>query len=302
MKYGYGVDVGGTTLKIGWFREDGTLLKHWEIPTDRTEGGKNILSDLAAAIRRFEEEEGVLSEDVLGIGLGIPGPVVDGVVNKCVNLGWGVTPVEDELSALTGYTVRADNDANVAALGEMWQGGGKGHRNVVMVTLGTGVGGGIIVGGRVVSGAHGAGGEIGHIHIVDDEPETCGCGNHGCLEQYGSATGISRLAEQAGLGHIGAKEVFDRAKAGDDLALSVVDHACDLLGRGIAAACAVIDPEAVVLGGGVSRAGEFLRLRVEQSFMKYAFHACRETKICLAALGGEAGIYGNARLAMQERA
>lgn len=284
----YGVDVGGTTVKLGLF-EGGALREKWEIPTDTSGEGANIIRDIVLSLPGGAD----------GACIGVPGAVLpDGTVNRCVNLGWGVCRPSDEFTALTGIPCRMANDANAAAVGEQWRGGGAGFDSILLITLGTGVGAGVVYAGRLVAGAHGAAGEIGHICVQPNEAEECGCGNRGCLEQYASATGISRLARMAGLGALTAKEVFDRAAVGDETALSVAERACEYLGRGIAAACAVIDPEAVVLGGGVSLAGEFLRLRVGAAFQKYAFHACRETKICLAALGSEAGIYGNARLAM----
>ena len=285
----YGIDVGGTTVKLGLFSDEG-LLEKWEIPTDRSGSGKNIVADIVRALPGPAD----------GASIGVPGAVLpDGTVNRCVNLGWGVCRPGDEFTALSGIPCRMCNDANGAALGEHWLGGGAGFDTVLMVTLGTGVGAGFVHGDRLVVGAHGAAGEIGHICVVPTEEEVCGCGNKGCLEQYCSASGITRLGRKAGLGDLTAKDIFDRAAQGDAVALSVVETACDLLGRGIAAACAVYDPEAVVLGGGVSRAGEFLRIRVEAAFRRYAFHACRETAIRLATLGNDAGIFGNARLAMQ---
>ena len=288
----YGIDLGGTTVKLGLFSED-TLLEHWEIPTDRSLNGKNIIGDIAAALPGPAD----------GAAIGVPGAVLrDGTVNRCVNLGWGVCRPGDEFTALTGIPCRMANDANIAALGEHWRGGGAGFGSVLMVTLGTGVGGGLVHHDEIITGAHGAAAEIGHICVVPGEEEACGCGNHGCLEQYCSATGITRLGRKAGLGDLTAKEIFDRAAESEPAALSVVDTACDLLGRGIAAACAVFDPEAVVLGGGVSKAGEFLRIRVEEAFRRYAFHACAHTQIRLATLGNDAGIYGAARLAMRAAA
>ena len=287
----YGVDVGGTTVKLGLFSDAG-LLEKWEIPTDRSDGGRNIIPDIVRSLPT--------TDDVKAAAIGVPGAVLpDGTVNRCVNLGWGVCRPGDEFTALTGIPCRMANDANAAALGEQWQGSGSGFRSVVLVTLGTGVGGGIVLDGRLLTGAHGAGGELGHICVEPEENGGCGCGNHGCLEYYASATGISRLAQLAGLGELTAKDVFDRAASGDEAALAVADRCCDYLGRGIASACAALDPEAVLLGGGVAKTGEFLRVRVEDAFRKYAFHACRETRVLLAALGNNAGIYGCARLAMQ---
>lgn len=284
----YGIDVGGTTVKLGLFSENG-LLDKWEIPTDTSDGGRNILSDIVRSLPGPAD----------AAAIGVPGAVLrDGTVNRCVNLGWGVCRPGDEFTAMTGIPCLMCNDANAAAIGEHWLGGGKGFESVMLITLGTGIGAGVVLDNRLISGPHGAAGELGHLCVMPDEPEPCSCGRHGCLEQYCSATGIARLAEKAGLGHITAKDAFDLAKTGDPAALSVVDLACDLLGRGIAAACTVIDPEAVVIGGGVSLAGEFLRLKIESAFQKYAFHACTGTRICLATLGSEAGIFGNARLAM----
>ena len=288
MRKYYGIDVGGTTVKLGLFTEEG-LLQKWEIPTDITEGGRNILRDIVNA----------LPGEAAAACIGVPGAVLpDGTVNRCVNLGWGVCRPADEFTALTGIPCRMCNDANAAAVGEQWRGGGEGFASILLVALGTGIGAGVVYENKLLAGAHGAAGEVGHICVNPEEKDACGCGHRGCLEQYASATGISRLAFKAGLGELSAKDVFDRAKEGNETALKVVDTACDYLGRGIAAACAVFDPEAVVIGGGVSLAGEFLRLRVETAFQKYAFHACSETELRLAALGGEAGMYGNARLAM----
>lgn len=288
MRKTLGIDVGGTTVKLGLFDEN-ALLEKWEIPTDTSDGGKNIIPDIVRSLPSAAD----------AACIGVPGAVLpDGTVNRCVNLGWGICRPGDEFAGLTGIPCAVANDANAAAVGEQWCGGGAGSQSVLLITLGTGVGGGLVYNGLLIPGVHGAAGEIGHIRVCPEETEPCGCGAHGCLEQYCSATGIVRLAAKAGMFSVTAKDVFDRAREGDITALAVVDRACDLLGRGIAAACAVYDPETVVLGGGVARAGEFLRLRVDEAFTKYAFHACRETKICLATLGNDAGIYGNARLAM----
>lgn len=192
--YAFGVDIGGTTIKLGLFTTNATLLETWEIPTRTEDDGKHILTDIADAISTKMERQNISPKDVEGIGMGVPGPVSsDGTVLKCVNLGWDVFNVEHRLSVLSGMRVKAGNDANVAALGEMWQGGGKGYQDLVMVTLGTGVGGGVIIGGHILPGASGAAGEIGHIPMVDDEGEYCGCGKKGCLEQYTSANGIVRI-------------------------------------------------------------------------------------------------------------
>lgn len=287
MRY-YGIDVGGTTVKIGLF-EDGVLTEKFEIPTDTRDGGKNILPDIAAALGPAD-----------GAGLAVPGPVTaEGVVNGCVNLGWGVFSPAQTLTELTGIPARCCNDANAATLGEQWKGGGQGCDSVLLVTLGTGVGAGLVLDGKLLAGAHGAAGELGHLCVRPEETLVCGCGGRGCLEQYASATGLSRLAREAGLGELSAKELLDRAKGGDAAARAVTEEAFEILGRALAAACCTADPDAVVLGGGVSHAGEYLRARVEEYFQKYTFHACRSTKILLAELGNDAGMYGAARLVME---
>ena len=307
-KYGFGVDIGGTTCKIGLFDMSGMILEKWEIKTNTENHGATILDDVAAAVLGKLEEKGIAKYDVQGIGLGVPGPVDgEGLVHKCVNLGWGVINVEKELSDKTGLLVKAGNDANVAALGEMWQGGGKGHQNVVMVTLGTGVGGGIIIDGKIIAGSHGAGGEIGHIHMDDEETECCGCGNKGCLEQYASATGIVRMAKKklqnetretklTGFDPLTAKDIFDVAKENDEVALELVDKLCTMLGTAMANVAGVVDPEIFVIGGGVSKAGDILINGIQKKYEEKAFHACRETKIALATLGNDAGMYGCVRL------
>lgn len=307
-QYGFGVDIGGTTCKIGLFDMSGVIVEKWEIPTNTENNGAAILDDVAAAVLGKMEEKQISKEDVQGIGLGVPGPVgADGTVHKCVNLGWGVINVEQLLSEKTGLLVKAGNDANVAALGEMWQGGGKGHEDVVMVTLGTGVGGGIIIDGKMISGFHGAGGEIGHIKVQEDEKDTCGCGKKGCLEQYASATGIVRMAKQRleadesetvlrSLESLTAKDIFDAAKDGDKMAKELVEKLCKILGTALANIASIVDPEVFVIGGGVSRAGEILISGIKKHFTERTFHACEATEITLATLGNDAGMYGCVRL------
>lgn len=302
--YGFGVDIGGTTVKLGLFRTNGELLEKWEIPTRKEESGAHILPDVAASIKEKLAQRGIDASDVQGVGVGVPGPVThEGVVRKCVNLGWGIFNVEETLSELTGYPVKAGNDANVAALGEMWQGAGKGAKNVVMVTLGTGVGGGVIIDGHIVAGATGAGGEIGHILVNDEESLTCGCGKKGCLEQYASATGVVTLTKRAleasdtpsslrELAEVSAKDTFDAAKAGDALALAVIEQFGEILGKGLANVACVVNPDVFVIGGGVSKAGTIITDVVEKYFMPNTFHACRDAKFRLAELGNDAGIYG----------
>ena len=312
-KYCFGVDVGGTTVKLGLFTPEGEVVEKWEIPTRTENGGSAILPDVSASVTEKMKEREIAKEAVIGVGVGVPGPVDDsGIVYKAVNLGWGVMNISGELEKRLGVTVKAGNDANVAALGEMWCGGGKGCKDVVLATLGTGVGGGIIVNGKVVTGSKGAGGEIGHMHIVDEEEEACGCGNHGCLEQYASATGIVRLANRRlaasddesvlrisqEKNELSAKAVFDAVKDGDKVACEIAEEFGKYLGKGLAIIAAVVNPEVFVLGGGVSKAGEILCDYVSKYYEKYAFHGCKNADFKLATLGNDAGIYGAAKLVL----
>ena len=310
MKYGFGIDLGGTTVKIAYFDETGTMLDKWEIPTVTEGGGKQILPDIAAAIRHYMDAYQIADTAVLGLGIGVPGPVDSrGVVNKCINLGWGVFNIAEELSALLGFPVKAGNDANVAALGEYWKGGGKGCDNMVFVTLGTGVGGGIVVEGKLLHGAHGSGAEIGHMVLNRDETVPCNCGKYGCVEQYCSATGIVTLANKALAASdevtalrtnevITCKYVFDCAKAGDALALQVLDQYYRYMGEFLGNLCDVVDPDVVVLGGGVSKAGQVLLDGIRPYFDRYVFHAARGARFALASLGNDAGAYGAFKLAL----
>ena len=310
MKYGFGVDLGGTTVKIAYFNENGDMLDQWEIPTVTENNGSQILPDIAASIRDYREKKGIRDADLLGIGIGVPGPVDGkGNVNRCVNLGWGVFNISKELEALTGLPVTAGNDANVAALGEYWKGGGQGCQSMVFVTLGPGVGGGIVIDGRLLHGAHGSGAEIGHMVLNRNETATCGCGKHGCVEQYCSATGIVRMAklelaasqEPSVLREresISCKDIFDAGKNGDKLALRVLDQYYAYMGEFLGNVCSVVNPEAVVLGGGVSKAGKVLLEGVEPYFKKYVFHAAANVKFTLAVLGNDAGAYGAFKLAL----
>ena len=307
-KYCFGVDLGGTTVKIGLFSIEGQLQDKWEIPTRTESHGAEILSDIAASIQSRMDTGHLSKEQVTGIGIGVPGPVLnENIVQGCVNLGWGNVRVADELSALTGLKVKAANDANVAALGEQWQGGGKGFQNLVMFTLGTGVGGGIIQNGRIISGANGAAGEIGHMVIVDSDEVvgTCGCGHRGCLEQVASATGIVNLTEKKlaecsqdsvlrDISPLTAKDVLDAAKAGAALAEQAAENMMKQLGRAAAYIACVVNPDIFVIGGGVSKAGEYLIEGISRYYKNYAFHASADTKFALASLGNDAGMIGAA--------
>ena len=310
--YAFGVDIGGTTVKMGLFDENANVLDKWEIPTRKENGGEAILPDVAKSILSKMEKRGIAIKDVKGIGIGAPGAVDDEgtMVGGAVNLGWGVLNIPEIMHKYVDVPVKANNDANVAAMGELWQGGGKGYSSMVAVTLGTGVGGGIIINGKILSGATGAGGEIGHIHIEDHETEECGCKKKGCLEQYASATGIARLARRRlakddapsslrSKESISAKTVFDAVKAGDALAIEIAEQFGDYLGKGLAAVAAVVNPEAFVIGGGVSKAGEILLKFVEPAFAKYVFYPCGKAQFKLATLGNDAGIYGAAALILK---
>lgn len=306
----FGVDLGGTTVKMGVFTVEGSLLSDWEIPTRKEEDGKYILDDIAESIKERIEKDAINVEDVVGVGIGVPGPVTStGIVKGCVNLGWGDVPVEEILKDKTGFPAKAGNDANVAALGELWQGGGKGFDNLVMVTLGTGVGGGIVLDGKIVTGSHGAAGELGHMPVVYDETEVCGCGKKGCLEQVASATGIVKETKKIlinssadstlrSIENFTAKDVFDAAKAGDEVALQSVDKLGEYLGIAFSHIACVVDPDVFIIGGGVSKAGDFLVNAINKFYVEKAFHQCRKTPIKLATLGNSAGIYGAAKLVL----
>ena len=303
--YCFGVDIGGTTVKMGLFQEDGTVLDKWEIVTRKEDHGAAILPDVAKLAER-----GIEKEKVVGIGVGVPAPVTDGgIVKQTANLNWEYKNVKAELEELTGIKTKVENDANVAALGEMWKGGGKGNKNMVMVTLGTGVGGGIIVNGKILTGTNGAGGEIGHIVINPEEKKRCGCGKTGCLEQYASATGIVRLARKKLLDFNGetvlqmesvtAKDVFDAVKAGDAAAIEVAEEFGRYLGYSLSIVSTLVDPSIYVIGGGVSKAGEILFDYIKGPYMEKAFFANEEVEFALAELGNDAGIYGAAKLVLQ---
>ena len=310
MKYCFGVDIGGTSVKLGLFTAEGDLLEKWEIVTRRQDKGVNVPSDIAEAIEAKISEKGILKDDITGVGIGVPGPVTeDGTVMKCANLGWDVFNVNEKMSELTGLRCVAANDANVAALGELWRGGAKGFSNLVFITLGTGVGGGVVIGGRIVHGIHGGGGEIGHIVVNPSETDLCGCGGHGHLEQYASATGIVRMAEKMLVGTaretslrdlpaVTAKDVFDAAKAGDQVALDLVDTMCAYLAQALSGVAATCDPEVYVIGGGVSKAGTIITDMVKKHFDSNNLNVLCGHEFRLATLGNDAGIYGAAYLTL----
>lgn len=307
--YAFGVDVGGTLCKLGLFETDGTLLERWEIPTDTRDGGTRILPDIAATIQ--EHCKKLPENSVLGIGVGVPSPMTqDGVAIKSVNLGWENYPVAVELSRLTGLPVYAANDVNVASLGEFWKGSAVGYSNAIVLTLGTGIGGGLIVNGHLVNGETGSAGEIGHIIVNPQETERCACGRKGCLEQYVSATGLVRMAERRLSGTsahsilreknpLTAKDIFDAAKAGDAIAVELVESFGQILGSALSDMACVLNPEIIVIGGGVSRAGSIVTDVVRRFFYEKTLFTCKNTKIVLATLGNDAGIYGGVRLLLE---
>lgn len=307
-KYCFGIDIGGTTIKCGLFTEQGDCVDKWEITTRKENGGELVPQDVADTIVAKMNERNLTKNEVVGVGIGVPGPITeDGTVLKCANLGWGIFNVNEKMSQLTGLKVASGNDANVAALGEMWMGGGKGYEDVVMVTLGTGVGGGVILNGKIVAGSNGGGGEIGHITIHPEEEDVCGCGGHGHLEQYASATGIVRMAKKKltasneattlnTLNEITAKDIFDHAKAGDVVAINLVEELGKYLGLALSHVAAAIDPQVFVIGGGVSRAGKILIDVIEKYYNKNILFALANKEFRLAELGNDAGIYGCAKM------
>lgn len=306
MSYCFGIDIGGTTIKMGLFTTDGEALDKWEIVTRRENGGAEVPGDIAEAINAKCNEKGISRDNIVSVGIGVPGPVTqDGTVMKCANLGWDIFNVNEKMSAVTGLRCRALNDANAATLGELWKGGGKGYANMVFITLGTGVGGGIVINGEILHGIHGGGGEIGHIVVNPLETDLCGCGGHGHLEQYASATGIVRLANKMlaasdretslrQLEKITAKDIFDAAKAGDGAAEELVDTMCAYLAQALSGVAATCDPEAYVIGGGVSKAGTIITDTVKKHFDGNNMNVLRNRDFKLAELGNDAGIFGAA--------
>ena len=309
-EYCFGIDVGGTTVKIGLFKTEGILVDKWEIPTVTDNFGEGILGDICDSLDAKLVEKEIGLDEIQGLGIGLPGPVLnDGTVLQCVNLGWGTFNVAEKLSVMFhGLPVKAGNDANVAALGEAWKGGGKDYNDIVMITLGTGVGGGVIIGGKILTGYNGAAGEIGHMHVEDEETLQCNCGRCGCLEQYASATGVVRLAtrfmeasdtetKMREFGeNITAKDVFDLAKAGDEGANAVVKKMGTYLGKAMSGIATVVNPQAFIIGGGVSKAGQFLIDAIKDVYRETCFAACGDAAVHLAELGNDAGMYGAAAL------
>jgi glucokinase len=309
-KWLVGIDLGGTTTKMAFVTTDGDIVHKWEIDTDLSNQGRHIVKHISQSLQETLRRLGGNKDRLLAIGIGAPGPVhmETGMLYEAVNLGWKNYPLKEELERETSLPVAVDNDANIAALGEMWKGAGSGARDLICVTLGTGVGGGVIANGRIVHGINGAGGEIGHMTMIPDGGAPCNCGKSGCLETIASATGIVRIAKEKIAtsdrptllrpGDITAKAVFDAAKAGDALALEIVEEVAFYLGLALANAANVSNPEKIVIGGGVSKAGNILAERVTTHFRRFAFPRVAEgATIVLATLGNDAGVIGGAWLA-----
>ena len=308
--YAFGVDVGGTTVKLGLFSRDGALLEKWEIPTRTQNNGEHVLPDIVASIRSKLSEKNIAPQNVEGIGIGVPGPVsANFTVNKCVNLGWGVFNLKEKMNQLLPEisNVAAGNDANVATLGELWQGGGKGYQSAVMFTLGTGVGGGVVVDGKIVAGANGGAGEVGHMTVEPGETVPCACGKYGCLEQYASANGIVRMGKVMlsqcdkpsalrDLERFTAKDICDLARNGEEMAVDIVERFGEYMGRAMSYVACTTDPDVFIVGGGMSRAGSIITDVMLKYYRKYAFHVSTGTSIALAELGNDAGIYGCAKM------
>lgn len=307
-KYIFGVDIGGTTCKIGWFSDNGKLLDKWEIGTNTYNQGCHILDDVAQSITNKMNQSNIDKDAILGLGIGVPSPVIEkGIARNAINLGWRDYDVRSFMQEKMEMPVRVGNDVNVAFLGEQWKGSAAGYADGVMITLGTGVGGAVIMDNRVITGYGGAAGELGHIIVNEKEEECCGCGRKGCLEQYTSATGLVRMARKRLLQTNGesmleqiqpltAKSIFDLAQTGDAIAKELVETFCEILGNTLADISSVLNPGIIVIGGGVSKAGPFLIETVEKYFRKRALYTSEDTRFVQASLGNDAGIYGAARM------
>ncbi|WLR49782.1 ROK family glucokinase [Bacillus tianshenii] len=308
-KWLVGIDLGGTSIKLAFITLDGELVHKWHIPTNTSDGGRNITSDIASSIKEQLSVCGGHQEYLQGIGMGAPAfiEMATGYVYHAVNIGWREYALKEELEAATGLPAVIDNDANVAAIGEMWKGAGDGSDQLLCVTLGTGVGGGIIINGEIVHGINGMAGEIGHITVETENGAPCNCGKTGCLETVASATGIVRLARQAAVQNsksilrdvetLTAKDVFEVAEKGDTAAIQVIERVTHDLGLALANLSNAINPEKIVLGGGVSKAGNNLLKHLRKAFEKYALPRVSEgADLEIATLGNDAGVIGAAWL------
>ena len=312
MRYCFGIDMGGTTVKIGLVAENGEIVTRWEVPTRKGNEPAGLLEDVKASLEGCMQERNIAKADILGIGMAAPGPVTDdGVLHGAVNIGWGDVNLAEEAECIIGISpVRIGNDARVAALGEAVYGAGAGAKSMLMVTLGTGVGGGVVLDGKILMGESGVAGEIGHMTIDPYETQACNCGKKGCLEQYTSATGMVRMAKKflaekqddsvlRQLEEVSAKDLWDAAKGGDALANEITDFVCDRLGNALANAIYIVDTEQIVIGGGVCAAGQFLLDKIEKAYQGKVFAHSRKKTFALAKLGNDAGIQGAAALILQ---
>ena len=330
MQYTFGIDIGATTAKLGLFQlksnspaisgtnpdqnHSCTLLEHTTVETEGMTDPDELFPHLGLSMHVMLKSHGLSPENLAGVGIGVPGAVTDhSTVNQCVNLGWGVTDIGRSFQMITGISnIKVENDANLAALGEMWQGGGQGSFSQVFVSIGTGVGAGIVYDGKIINGAHGAAGEIGHLKVFDGWGEKCSCGGTGCLEQRVASAGIVRRAmellkeypqssdilRRMAYDRLTAKDVFDAARDGDRLAAQVRKETGFYIGKALSYVSCVYDPEVYVIGGGISLAGEPLLKEIEEGFRQNAFHASVDTRFTLAQLGGLAGMYGAAKVVL----
>lgn len=330
MKYGFGIDIGGTTVKAGLFTREGKEVGSRSVPTRTGENGAPMYDDTAALVKAMLAEYGIARSDVLGVGLTMPGPIYeDGRIGLANNLDiYGGYPAEEVSRRLDGLRTLVVNDANAAGLGELWMGAAKGCRSLCLVTLGTGVGSAVVADGKVIAGRHGAAGEVGHICVEPEETEQCNCGAYGCCEYYASATGIVRVARRmlasgdpripipegkaaedcnasgSRLGAFGdaltAKDVCDLAKEGDALARKALEFSMDRLARALAAVTLTVDPEVFVIGGGVAAAGSILTEMIREGLCRYLpIIREKDHRVTLASLGNKAGMYGAAKLALE---
>ncbi|MFP4974927.1 ROK family glucokinase [Paenibacillus sp. CN-4] len=308
-----GVDLGGTAIKVGICSAEGQLLHTYEGPTETDKGTDAVINNIEKYVRQIVEDSPYSWDQLAGVGAGVAGftNIREGIIILAPNIGFRDVPIRAILESRLNKPVKIDNDANVAALGEAWSGAGQGVDNCVCYTLGTGVGGGIIINGRIYQGFSGLAGELGHISVVPDlEAIQCGCGKMGCLETVSSATGIIRMAKDAvergdrtSLAHvekIAAKEVFDAAKEGDEVAVRIVKRAAFYLGKSMASVAAVLNPELFIVGGGVSKAGAILFDEVQRVYEKLTPEPLQTgVSIIPAKLGNDAGIIGAAGLLLR---
>ena len=311
VKYCIGIDIGGTSVKFGLFTTEGELLEKWSVPTNLTKGEDYILENIVQSVKQKLNNKLIEMKQIIGAGVGVPGQVSkDGTVLFAENLGWKNIPVVEKLKKMLGFSVKVENDANLAALGEVWKGSGRNCHSMMFITLGTGIGCGIIINDKILSGVDGAAGEIGHIHIEDNMEKQCNCGRYGCLEQFASATGVCWMCEKLLQStktssvlrgkEVSSRSVFDAASKGDALAVQVVDQFGMYLGKALAMCTCVVNPGLIVIGGGVSLAGKIILDYVEKYYRIYSYPPCEKTEFRLASLGSDAGIFGGAGLIIKQ--